>query len=83
MRELGSFNPIKYLSLEIARRECKLGLLYLKRIVERMPPTVQDGALSIRLPPTYNPKGPPDQMKDMLPNNIQPGAFEISTSFIM
>ena len=47
-----------------------------------MPPTVQDGALSIRLPPTYNPKGPPDQMKDMLPNNIQPGAFEISTSFI-
>ena len=25
-----------------------------------MPPTVQDGALSIRLPPTYNPKGPPD-----------------------
>ena len=48
-----------------------------------MPPTVQDGALSIRLPPTYNPKGPPDQMKDMLPNNIQPGAFEISTSFIM
>ena len=46
-----------------------------------MPPTVQDGALSIRLPPTYNPKGPPDQMKGMLPNNIQPGAFEISTSF--
>ena len=43
-----------------------------------MPPTVQDGALSIRLPPTYNPKGPPDQMKDMLPNNIQPGACEIS-----
>ena len=36
-----------------------------------MPPTVQDGALSIRLPPTYNPKGPPDQMKDMLPSIIQ------------